>query len=173
MVPVLRDYRQGASVTTIAFKEGTLASDSLVSWVSEAGGGTKYEAVKLYRVCGQLPGRPFDEMLIGIAGSVPTGQSFLEWVQRGGDPPDSLVKDRAEMDALVVFKSTGEAVVTDGGGAVMLQGAPFYAIGSGRNAALAAMHAGCTANHAVEIACRIDLYSGGELQLMRFDLPAA
>ncbi|HEY9515425.1 MAG TPA: hypothetical protein VIQ74_07040 [Gemmatimonadaceae bacterium] len=159
-------------MTTICFRDGILASDSLVSWCSEAGGGTKYEAIKLYRVTGQLPGTNYGEYLVGIAGSVPAGQSFLEWLQKGGEPPESLVKDRAEADVLLVSKETGKAVVMDAAGAVMLENAPFYAIGSGRNPALAAMHAGKGAAEAVEIACRIDLYSGGTLQVMQFETQA-
>ena len=108
-------------MTTICFRDGILASDSLVSWCSEAGGGTKYEAIKLYRVTGQLPGTNYGEYLVGIAGSVPAGQSFLEWLQKGGEPPESLVKDRAEADVLLVSKETGKAVVMDDAGAVMLE----------------------------------------------------
>jgi hypothetical protein len=37
---------------------------------------------------------------------------------------------------------------------------PPYALGSGREAALGAMYAGCDATNAVEIACKLDVYSG-------------
>jgi ATP-dependent protease HslVU (ClpYQ) peptidase subunit len=43
----------------------------------------------------------------------------------------------------------------------------FYAIGTGRAAAMAAMHCGKTAEEAVEIAMLVDAFSGGGVMSMR------
>lgn len=42
----------------------------------------------------------------------------------------------------------------------------FYATGSGRDFAIAAMHCGRTAKEAVEIACLYDVYSGGSVDVL-------
>jgi ATP-dependent protease HslVU (ClpYQ) peptidase subunit len=43
---------------------------------------------------------------------------------------------------------------------------PFYAIGSGCKAALGAMHMGADARRAVQVACKVDTYSGTPIVVM-------
>jgi hypothetical protein len=147
-------------VTTVAFKDGILASDSLMTWVTEGGGGTKYKAPKIFRRNADLSGitSGSEPVLFGFAGETYAEANFLKWVWQGcqvdGPIYEALLEARNDLDVICVTKR--EALVLDGAGAIVIKDAPFLAIGSGRNCALAAMEAGCSAERAVEIACKYD-----------------
>lgn len=62
---------------------------------------------------------------------------------------------------LLVCPLGGDPYELDQHGPVPVAGFDYWAAGSGGSAALGALHAGVGAAKAVEIACKIDLYSGG------------
>lgn len=102
--------------------------------------------------------------LIGISGDVRQATRWLKWYTgpRRGSMPKLL-----EYEALVLRKDGLFHVTSDGFEMRVEQG--FYAIGSGAMAALALMTAGHSTTEAVEIACRVDPGSGGDLQVHKLE----
>ena len=136
-------------MTTIAFKHGVMAADSRAT--TEDGRHIRCE--KLYRVV--AAGTP---ALVGLAGGSFDGLAFLDWLVGEDDkPPQRLIDGEADFWAMVYNKNglflydkwCRPDKVLDS----------VFAIGSGSKAALGAMHAGADAARAVEIACKIDVYS--------------
>lgn len=132
-------------MTTIAYREGVLAADSLVTLGSTKVHGS-YQ--KIRRIGG---------FLIGTAGSVAACQSFIDWVKAGDDedPPP-----KGEYNALIVDPRGKVREIENGSVLPVPRGAKFFAIGSGAPYALAAMYAGASAIDAVKIAAKIDTSTG-------------
>lgn len=132
-------------MTTIAYRDGVLASDSLVTLGSTKVHGS-YQ--KIRRVGGHL---------IGTAGSVAACQSFIDWVRCGDDesPPP-----KGEYNALIIDPRGRVREMENGSVLPVPRGAKFFAIGSGAPYALAAMYAGASATEAVKIAAKIDTSTG-------------
>jgi hypothetical protein len=97
--------------------------------------------------------------LIGLAGDDAPALIFLDWYGTGRARPELLVTGEADFHALVLDDKRriwlydkwcrGERISE-----------PFYAIGTGADAALGAMHMGASAVRAVKVACKIDINSG-------------
>jgi len=138
-------------MTTIAYRDGTLAADSCVSMSDESAGDWKAHCIKIYQ---------YPDMIVGLQGESTPGLIFLDWLRakRGkAKLRDSLVSSMADFEGVVL---TRKGLFTyDRWCRPELVTAPFYAVGSGVKAALGALHCGATAEKAVEIACRVDLYS--------------
>jgi hypothetical protein len=175
---------EGVDMTTIAYKDGTLASDSRVSIEPAAGepGATRiYSAAKLFRKTIQPTKRkalsgggwrsindgPAYDVVIGLAGEAAPGLVFLDWYGSGDPEPESIngAESTADFTALILspaglFEADGycrpEQVLDD-----------CYAVGTGAHAAMGAMRAGKTAEEAVAIAVTIDIYSALPLQVMK------
>lgn len=148
-------------MTTIAFRDGILAADSRAVWADSVIG----RCMKLYRVRSKVDPVKGDA-IVGIAGVTSAAMLFIDWLEVGGEPRlhDRGVSDSLDFECLLVHKSglwcsdrlcRLERVDDD-----------FMAIGSGRMAALGAMHAGKGAIDAVRIATRIDPNSGGRVVSM-------
>lgn len=132
-------------MTTIAYRDGVLAADSLVTL-----GGTKVHGSyqKIRRI---------GDYLIGTAGSVAACQAFVEWLKSGDDahaPP------KGEYGALIVDPRGRVREIENGSVLPAPRGAKFFALGSGGPFALAAMYAGASATEAVKIAAKIDTNTG-------------
>lgn len=119
-----------------------MAADSLA-----ANHSRKLTTRKLYRV---------RKAIVGFSGDLNHMVMFTYWYQKGAD-----LSDRPrDLD--------GGALVLDGSGIWRYESEcypfpildEFAAIGSGGDAALAAMYMGATPAEAVEIACRVDLHTG-------------
>lgn len=132
-------------MTTIAYRDGVLASDSLVTL-----GNTKVHGSyqKIRRI---------GDHLLGTAGSVAACQQFIDWVKSGNDedPPP-----KGEYSALIIDPRGRVREMENGSVLPVPRGAKFFAIGSGAPYALAAMYAGATATEAVKIAAKIDTSTG-------------
>jgi ATP-dependent protease HslVU (ClpYQ) peptidase subunit len=151
-------------MTTIAYRDGFMASDSRVTVETEAGGIRHFKCEKLYRVTSPSLG----ECVVGLAGESAPGLVFLDWLQ--SEKPelvDRLIEGGGDFTALVLCRKglyeydgwcRGEKVLER-----------FYAIGSGCKAALGAMHMGATARTAVKIACRIDTLSAPRIVTMALE----
>jgi len=94
------------------------------------------------------------DIIISTAGTADIGTDFIEWL-KGGDEPETL----DDMDAIVLTPQ-GIFVYAETIIPVQLE-QDFYAIGSGAHAALGAMFCGKNPVEAVEIAAKIDPYTGG------------
>ena len=144
-------------MTTIAVRNGIMAADSQVTCETEAGGSRYFRCTKMYPKVVRLNDAPDENVIIGVSGDGFAALVFVDWYGSGKDKPNELIEGEADFSAIVLTSiglfeydrwCRGEKVLEE-----------FYAIGSGTKAALGAMHAGCSAKRAVEIACRVDSYS--------------
>lgn len=135
-------------MTTIVYRDGVMAADSQVLDRSAVVGTVK----KLYRRA--------DGAVAGTCGSLEDWAPFMKWFKNpsGFDAPAALF----DFEALVALPS-GEVLWFGKSGRCTPYTAPFYAIGSGYQAALGALHAGASAERAAEIACLVDVDSGGPI----------
>lgn len=132
-------------MTTIAYRDGVLAADSLVTLGSTKVHGS-YQKI-----------RRIGDYLIGTAGSVADCQAFVVWLKEGDD---TLPPPKGEYGALVVGPQGKVREIENGSVLPSPRGAKFFALGSGGPFALAAMYAGATAAEAVKIAAKIDTNTG-------------
>ncbi len=136
-------------MTTIAASRTEMAADSKCT-----NGNQSFKTRKLYRI---------GDAIVGAAGNDGGINKFLEWI-RAGDPDletPKFAKDD-ELEALVLTPAGLFSYGTSCAPDEVLD--EFYAIGSGGNAALAAMHLGCSPSAAVEVACKVDNGSGLPVQ---------
>jgi len=148
-------------MTTIAYRDGIMASDSRVTVETEAGGIRHFRCQKLFRVTHPTHG----ESIIATAGESAPGLVFVDWYASGNfETPEILVHGEADFTCLVLDRRglyeydkwcRGEKIMEK-----------FYAIGSGCKAALGAMHMGASAEKAVAVACRVDTLSAPSVVVM-------
>lgn len=101
--------------------------------------------------------------LYGFAGVQTEGLRWLDWYtngQRGKMPGIANV-------SIVMLDAENGVRLVEGSGSIFSVERHFYGIGSGGAAAMAAFMAGADARKAVEIACRIDSGSGGDIVVHR------
>lgn len=137
--------RAGDGVTTIAWDGKTLAADSRIT-----SGGLPSYVTKAWR----LP----DGRLLGCAGSMASAHAVYRWLAEGGDKP-SAPKDFTAMR--ITNRIDGPHIeIADEGMDFYRIHAAKWAIGSGRDFAIAVMALGRSAREAVEIAAQFDIYTG-------------
>lgn len=146
-------------MTTIAYRGGVLAADSRLT-VDNGSGSRKHTCRKLFRKRVTEGKKSFD-VVIATAGESSPGMVFVDWYGTGKPVPDLFLHLGGDFLCLVLTPSglfeydvycRGELIEED-----------FYAVGSGAQAALAAMHCGKSAIEAVRVAARIDSYTGGRI----------
>jgi hypothetical protein len=157
-------------VTTIAVRDGIIACDSQEGIHSDGGGDRFYEhSEKVYPVYDETGDKVI--CYIGCSGDSDGAPLFIEWYTEfyGTDYCDKQILKR-------MFEFDTEALILNDDGSIETGSTygiihpclePFYAIGSGTKAALAAMHMGAGAEEAVKIACKVDPHTGGEIQVFR------
>jgi len=135
-------------MTTIAVDLNEMASDSMAS--DEV---TMSSVTKSWRVHGTL---------VGVAGTYSNCVQFIGWLKgkQEGDPPSM------EGVCAVVLKPDGLWMYDDHINPYRLKD-KFVAIGSGAQAAMAAMHLGCTPREAVRVAAKIDPSTGGRIYVKK------
>lgn len=139
-------------MTTIAYKNGELAADSLVT--------SGNQRVGFARKIGKA-GR----VLYGASGNSTWMHAFNDWVRHGckGGPPKEEGEDVGE--GLIIVDDSIVSVWPDG--TLSAVKAPFYALGSGRQFARGAMACGASASEAVSAAIKNDCGSGGAVVVYR------
>lgn len=149
-------------MTTIAYRSGVIAADSRETWESEAGGTTYSECEKLFR---RRIGKR--DVVFGTAGGSYLGLVFIDWFGKMDKEPPSILRDaHLEEDFDVLILDRGKVYTVNHLCRPVEVVSPFTAVGSGRKAALALMHAGCGAKRAVEIACKVDPFSAPPIYTM-------
>lgn len=142
-------------MTTIAYRDGIIAGDTQ----AQQHGLTRYFK-KVHRM---------DDAIIGIAGNCGDVTQFLDWWRDGHNMdrlPDFRIYrgdgDAPDIQALVL-QQDGLYLWTE-----HFQYSPvvqsFFAIGTGTQAALTAMHMGAPAVDAIRMAAQVDLFTGGEVE---------
>ena len=148
-------------MTTITANLEVMASDSKITMETKTD-SRNFTASKLVVKDGDI---------IGAAGSCDYGERFIAWYGTKKKRP-VLPKD-AEFEALVLTKD-GRLIHYDETLTRSILRDPFFAVGSGAHAALAALHLGCDPVRAIEVACLVDPFSGPPVQVIRRDpLPDA
>jgi len=127
-----------------------MAADSLV--VDQ---GMRVKGDKIIKINGDI---------CGVAGNLADLSKFHKWYL---DQSDDLDTDDS---TILVLTSKGELFTYESGVKMDVK-EPFYAIGSGAQAAMAAMYAGKTPKEAVEIAKKIDVNTGGKVKTYKIKSP--
>ena len=141
-------------MTTIAWDGKTLAADKQAT-NHDCGIGI---TTKVYRING---------CLVAGAGSADVFHSMVRWFSMGADV-DAFPDIQAETNdaTLLVITPESRIMIYDRTPFSTIIENKFWAMGSGRDFALAALHLGCDARRAVEIACELDVYSGNGIDTL-------
>jgi hypothetical protein len=136
-------------MTTIVCNRQLMAADKRVSNMP------MFKTTKLFRVKGSI---------IGVCGGMEQCLHFIEWRRK---PKKTAPKfQEPAFSALELMPNGKIQWWGDEMIAVPIED-EFYAIGSGANYALGAMHMGATPQRAIEASARWDEATGGEVQIMR------
>lgn len=148
-------------MTTIAYKDGVLASDSRATWA----GNVKANCIKMWRIQSKV--EPVKgEVLLGVCGNLAAALLFKDWMEAGGAP--NLKERGVDADdsfgAIIVHKSG----LYSADHLCRIEAMPeeFWSDGSGSQFALGAMACGKSAADAVRVASRFDCYTGGRIVTM-------
>lgn len=156
-------------MTTIAVKDGIMVGDGRCSLGSTV---IKDDMVKVFWI---------NNHLMGGAGRARSISTFAQWLQKHTDytivnqevgdlvdliPP--VLQDDEEFTALVLTPDR-QVLMYDGNVALNLGHDVPASIGSGSVFAIAAMDAGASAEEAVKIAMKRDVYSGGETTVVQLE----
>lgn len=156
-------------MTTIAVKDGVMVGDGRCSLGSTV---IKDDMVKVFWI---------NNHLMGGAGRARSISTFAQWLQKHTDytivnqevgdlvdliPP--VLQDDEEFTALVLTPDK-QVLMYDGNVALNLGQDVPASIGSGSVFAIAAMDAGASAEDAVKIAMKRDVYSGGEITIVQLE----
>lgn len=144
-------------MTTIAYRSGVLAADTLAV-VSNLRDGYSVKVAK----CG-----PF---LAAEAGTASYGLAFLDWFRGGmrGDPPS--MGDEGSSSTGAIFCPDETLLLWQRFGWSRHK-VDAWSMGSGGDMALGAMEAGATPEEAVRVAMTRDIYTGGEITVLRREQP--
>lgn len=108
------------------------------------------------------------EALCGYAGDADAGEEVLAWFRAGHDPANfpASQRDRDSWAGLLVVWPDGHLWKFERTPYPLRFPPQQFAIGSGRDFALAAMHLGRTAREAVEVACVFDSGCGNGVDML-------
>jgi ATP-dependent protease HslVU (ClpYQ) peptidase subunit len=152
--------RDSATVTTVAFREGWMASDSRLT----DGNVGVTKGAKLFR---KTIGKRKAEHLIGVCGDLYAAMVFVDWYGSGDKALHDLLVDLDE-DSFEVLIWDGKHLKTANRYCRLIEvEEPYYAIGSGGRHAITAMDCGKNAATAVQMAIKRDSNSGGRIVTMR------
>lgn len=137
-------------MTVIAIRGGIMAVDSLISCAGNICG-----EIKKWSAVPDIRGGGF---IASTGDASLCARSVQAFINSGAEPSDGVV--------LVHMKSDGVISICESG-AWFEYAAPFYAEGSGASLAMAAMHAGASAEEAVRIAIKMrPSECGGEVHVL-------
>ncbi len=149
-------------MTVIAWDGKTLAADKRACL-----GGLIRTTTKIFRAFDPVTS---DGVLVGYGGDAACGEELLAWFKRGAKPEEYPPLRKPEDWARLL-------VIGRGGTICFYENTPYpvkfargqaFAIGSGRDFALAAMQCGKTAQEAVEVATVFDNGCGNGVDTLEF-----
>ncbi len=136
-------------MTTIAANRSEMAADSQAT--RDSGLIVSYSDRKVRRIGGDIVACQGAEDQIAV---------FEEWYEDGRDPKQAPAEDLQENFAALVLTAGGRLFKWFRLCVPVEVHEPFIAIGAGDEIAMGAMAAGATPERAVEIACRLNMYTG-------------
>lgn len=136
-------------MTTIAYRNGIMAGDTQASFNSTCIG----ESIKIRK--------GNNGNLYGFSGSIVEADEAFEFLQDDTKTIKKPIKftDNETFYTIIEVIVTGAVFIYEGTVDPIQFKAPFYAQGSGSDLALGAMAAGASAEEAVKIACKYNIYS--------------
>ena len=146
-------------MTVIAWDGKTLAADKMACSV-----GYGYTVTKVHRLR--------DGSIVAFSGDGDHAMALLAWLNAARDPaayPEAQ-KDN-EASALVVRHDDGSVWSYGKTPYPQRIECALYAMGHGRDFALAGMHCGLSAREAVELACRLDVFCGNGVDTLTLEAP--
>lgn len=140
----------------IAWDGETLAADKMANF-----SGVPCTTTKIHHI---------NNCLVGYSGDSAIGLEMLEWFRKGADPEKFPAVQREKDDWV------GLLVIQPNKSIWRYERSPYpisfedkqFAIGSGRDFALAAMYLGKIAAEAVEVACKFDVNCGNGVDVLTF-----
>ncbi len=147
-------------MTTIAYRDGALACDTMEVHTSEAGGSRYFvNSEKIFEL---------EDGYLGSSGDSAGVYVWFEYHQaKSSKQKETQLEIMAEYDFDIVWMASDGLWVSDQTGVISQCHEPYYAIGSGSKAAMAAMICGKSAEAAVDVAALVDPYTGGEVKVYR------
>ncbi len=142
-------------MTTIAWDGRTLATDRQ----ADTGHG---------KACVTKSRRTDKGELLAYSGAAAFGEQMVDWYVRGADPDRFPPSQRDDDDwcRLVVVTTDGKLMAYERTPYPVRFGDRRIAFGSGGDFARAAMHCGCDARQAVEVAACFDPHTGGGVDVL-------
>jgi ATP-dependent protease HslVU (ClpYQ) peptidase subunit len=141
-------------MTTVAYRDGILACDSLVTW------GPTLMPCKMKKIH-KLP----NGALFGFCGSLELGEIMRRSLISIGQA-DGVLEDRRDLDKEnfegVLIQPNGETMFFENRSWIYLE-VPYFAMGSGKEHAYGAMHVGASAKQAVKASKALDPGTGGRI----------
>ena len=145
-------------VTTIAYKNGVMATDSRAYAGENISLGEKAKITAIETPTGCA--------IIGLSTTLPgLTERLWAWFADGEIEEDMPELKGAQFTALVV-RTSGVFFYNSNPYPSGPIEAPCYAVGSGAAYALGAMHMGATAVQAIQIAKELDVWSGGKTRMI-------
>jgi len=144
-------------MTTIAWDGFTLAGDRMCN-----DGGLPLTVCKI---------RKINDNLVGISGTAGGAAEIFEWFKNGAIPSQLPACQTSKDDWCAVLEIRPDQTIWR----YSLGPIPYQiydttnAIGSGRDFAMAAMHLGCTAKQAIEVATELDIHTGNGIDTLTFE----
>jgi 20S proteasome alpha/beta subunit len=108
--------------------------------------------------------------LLAVSGEFDAGQALMAWYQAGALPeafPDNRDANESFRARLLVIGAGPRIRIFESTPHAMTIEDQKYAMGSGRDYALAAMHLGRNSRKAVEVACALDAGCGNGIDTLR------
>ena len=142
-------------MTTIAWDGKTLAGDK-----QSTSGNTPTVTVKVAKIK-----RGKEVYLVGFCGRLADGQAFFRFVERDFQdaPPIN------DLSAMVIKRDGTVTTYSDvNANPCALGKLDYWAVGSGSDYALGAMAFGATAEQAIEVATKLDIYTGMGIDTVSF-----
>lgn len=143
-------------MTTIAYKDGIIAADTLLTCGGErAGHISKIEQVTLNG----------EKYIYAAAGNCPEAEMFREWLLAGSPKEYPFAFDsNTGVQALFINRRTKEVKYFLNSFVELKTIIPFYALGSGSSYAIGAMEHGASAHEAVKCAAVWDIHTGTKVE---------
>lgn len=139
-------------MTTIVFKDGDLAADTLMTTGNlQSGFWNKIEKTD-------------DGRLIGCCGFLSQANELKMWLKNPPGKRSTTFKSGDDCRGMEVLPDGTVNQFNSGSVVGVAMAGPFFAIGSGDQLAMGAMAAGATAEEAIAICIKLDTYTGGEVE---------
>lgn len=143
-------------MTTVAWDGKTLSADKKANT-----GGLAFTVTKIYKVNG---------CLIGVSGDLDRAMEMVEWFRKGSEPEKFPVFGRSNDDwcGLLAIKPDKTIWKYERTPYPFLIENKYFAIGSGRDFAMATMECGGTSKKAIEVASKLDIGTGIGIDSLEF-----